>query len=127
MSIKTLLKFVFSRDNVAHFLKTNDSSFKWFEDLHSVSAFPSGHTLVLVSFITVIWLLYPKFKILYLAILMCLFLTLMLLHYHFLSDILAGILIGWLIGVFVVYVYKFFAKEEFLKYTMYNIKQKEKT
>jgi membrane-associated phospholipid phosphatase len=112
-SIKSIFKFLFSRNNVSHFMKTNDDSFQWLKDIHSLSAFPSGHTLATVSFIAVLWITYPKFRIFYLFISISIFLALMVLQFHFLSDILAGVLLGWLVGYLVVYLFKFFAKKPY--------------
>ena len=112
-SIKSIFKFLFSRNNVNHFLKYNDDNFLWLKDIHSLSAFPSGHTIAIVSFLAVFWITYPKFRIFYLFISVLIFSTLMLLKFHFLSDILAGILLGWIVGYLIIILFKFFAKKEY--------------
>lgn len=112
-SVKTICKYLFSRNNVDHYLKTNDDSFLWLHDVHSISAFPSGHTIAIVSFLTIFWICYPRFKIFYSIFLLATLSVLMLLKFHFFSDILVGIYIGFSVSYILLSLFKFFAKKQY--------------
>ena len=113
LGMKVIFKFIFSRNNVFYFLKTNNDNFKWFQDFHSLSAFPSGHTIIVVSASSLLYLIYPKYKIIYFTASFLTVLSLILLKYHFLSDILFSIYLGTLISFFVYFSFKYFAKKEY--------------
>jgi len=113
LGMKVIFKFIFSRNNVLYFLKTNNDNFKWFQDFHSISAFPSGHTIIVVSASSLFYLIYPKYKIIYLTASFLTVISLILLKFHFLSDILSSIYLGSLISFFVYFSFKYFAKKEY--------------
>ena len=111
--IKIIFKFIFSRNNVNHFLKTQNDDFKWLQDFHSLSAFPSGHTIITVSFFTILWLIYPRYKLIYIFTSLLIILSLVFLKFHFISDISSAVFAGCLISYFVYFSFKFFAKKEY--------------
>ncbi|WP_397600173.1 phosphatase PAP2 family protein [Silvanigrella sp.] len=113
LGMKVIFKFIFSRNNVIYFLKTNNDNFKWFQDFHSISAFPSGHTIIVVSASTLFYLVYPKYRIFYFIGSFLIILSLILLQFHFLSDILSAIYLGSIISFFVYFSFKYFAKKEY--------------
>lgn len=59
-------------------------------------SFPSGHSQVLFSVATIAYLIWPKYKYLFLTVASIFALTRVTIHQHFLSDIIAGGLIGHL-------------------------------
>lgn len=124
VSIKSILKFLFSRENIYSLIHTGKYGFKWFQDFHSLSSFPSGHTIATVAFFTVLWITYPKYRFFYFIVFAVVFVTLVLLGFHFISDIIAGAFVGWTVGYLTLYLFYFFAKDEFIK--MLNIKLKQR-
>lgn len=99
--IKMLLKYVFARCvpevcmlNKTHYLL--QYGFSWFDN--GFASFPSGHCMVLSY--AVIWSFYYRNNVrTYLSILFSMmFVSLILLNYHFLGDCISGTAIGILIG-----------------------------
>ena len=65
------------------------------------SAFPSGHQTVMAAFCSALWVLAPRLRGLWMALLVVVAVGLIGADEHWLSDVLAGGLAGWLIGAFV--------------------------
>lgn len=57
-------------------------------------SFPSGHMAVLSAAVIAITVFYPKFKWVAIALMLLMAVLLILLNYHFLSDVLAGAYLG---------------------------------
>jgi membrane-associated phospholipid phosphatase len=76
-------------------LRTNDYGFNWFHGGHAYASFPSGHTTIVIAAMTIIWIAYPRWR--WFAILFSITVigALLVMYYHFLSDIIAGIFLGW--------------------------------
>lgn len=62
------------------------------------ASFPSGHAMVAAAAMTVFAILYPKFKVIFASIALCIGLSMVWMLYHFLSDVLAGWYMGVVIG-----------------------------
>ncbi|MGY3804194.1 phosphatase PAP2 family protein [Pigmentibacter ruber] len=104
--IKDFLKFIFARywpntwiDNNPSLLVNNVYGFQFFEKGTAYQSFPSGHTTVTFAFFSVLIYFYPKYKIIFLIPCLLLGLGQVLMHYHFLSDVIAGGLLGWMVAV----------------------------
>jgi membrane-associated phospholipid phosphatase len=65
------------------------------------ASFPSGHETVVAAFAAALWVLTPRFRWASIAAMLIVAIGLLGADYHWLSDILAGGLLGWLVGVFV--------------------------
>ena len=65
------------------------------------SAFPSGHETVVAAFAAALWVLAPRLRWAAVALMAVVAIGLLGADYHWLSDILAGGLLGWLVGVLV--------------------------
>jgi len=99
------LKFIFGRywpntyveDNLS-LLRNGAYGFNWFHSGKGYRSFPSGHTATIFAAMTVVGWFYPKMR--FLAIIVCslVILGLIGMHYHFVSDIIAGACLGTLIG-----------------------------
>ncbi len=68
------------------------------------AAFPSGHTSRAFTVATIIWNRYPKWRIPFLALAVGTGISMILVGYHFPSDVLGGIFTGIAIGTFAVNV-----------------------
>jgi membrane-associated phospholipid phosphatase len=76
-------------------ISDNVYGFRIYEGLDKAYAsFPSGHTTVALSVITVFWLLYPKGRPFYVLFILYVVIGLIGMDYHFVSDVIAGGFIG---------------------------------
>ncbi len=64
------------------------------------ASFPSGHAAVVFSVAAILWLCHPRGRWLYAAVCGGLCVALVGLNYHFLGDVLAGAVLGWITGVY---------------------------
>jgi membrane-associated phospholipid phosphatase len=72
-----------------------------FHPFHSGSAyesFPSGHTARTLAVVSTYWILYPRWRAVGVAGTLAVVVGLIGMNYHFVSDVLAGGLIGALVG-----------------------------
>lgn len=111
--IKEILKGVFGRYWAATFRNNNPSlisdnlyGFNWFKFSGDYASFPSGHATFIFSIVVSLWILFPKYRLLY-ALLAFLVVTAQLLQYfHFASDLIAGALLGTLVAIYTCNHYK---------------------
>jgi len=66
-------------------------------------ALPSGHAAMTFAVITVLWVAYPRWRWLWAAAGGGLCAALVGLNFHFVGDVIAGGLLGWLTGVYAVH------------------------
>jgi len=76
------------RDNVYGFNFLHAPHGKWYE------AFPSGHTAAIGAAATVLWVCYPRLRALWALLAAAVVVGLIGTNFHFLSDIIAGGLLG---------------------------------
>ena len=96
--MKSLAKFVFGRVNTRVWLEQPDLyGFHWFQRRQGCEGFPSGHMVVIVTLLAVLWRLYPKQRPWCLLLGLLLGAALVATDYHFLSDVLAGAYLGALV------------------------------
>ncbi|HJO93085.1 MAG TPA: phosphatase PAP2 family protein [Victivallales bacterium] len=107
--IKDLLKGVFGRYWPQTYINGNLSligmdayGFNFFHTGLAYQSFPSGHTCVIFAAMTVVWLEYPKLKWLAITLSICVMVGLIGLDYHFVSDVIAGMIVGITTGRFTV-------------------------
>ncbi|MEK6628484.1 MAG: phosphatase PAP2 family protein [Bdellovibrionota bacterium] len=92
-----ILKFIIGRQrphSAAEFFNLNFEMFTFNSHWHS---FPSGHSQVMFTVATIALLIWPKQKYIFLSLAGIFALTRITIHQHFLSDILAGGMIGHLL------------------------------
>ncbi|HXF88351.1 MAG TPA: phosphatase PAP2 family protein [Xanthobacteraceae bacterium] len=103
--IKDQLKFVFGRtwpetwiNNNPSLIRDGVSGFNFFHGGAGYASFPSGHMTATCAVMSVLWLAYPRFRLLYGLVVAIVAIGLMGANYHFVSDIIAGAFIGWTVG-----------------------------
>lgn len=104
-ALKRQLKFVFGRawpetwvNNNPSFIRNGDYQFHFMHGGDVYQSFPSGHMATACAVIAVLWVLYPKWRWIYSAVVLIVGLGLVLLNLHFLSDVLAGAFVGISVG-----------------------------
>ncbi len=98
--LKSVLKQLFGRVNTRVWLiHRPEHDFHWFQGDEGYSGFPSGHMAVFAAFMVSAWLCYPRFRPLYLALMVVLGVALIATNYHFLGDVLAGAWLGVMVSV----------------------------
>jgi membrane-associated phospholipid phosphatase len=96
--LKTILKFVFGMTNTRAWLVNKaDYGFHWFHGNGNYSGFPSGHMAIFTVMVIAFIRFFPRFRIAGLFLLLMLAAALIVTDYHFLSDVIAGILLGLMI------------------------------
>jgi membrane-associated phospholipid phosphatase len=104
-TIKNQLKFVFSRSwpeswtgNNPSFIRNGVYGFHFLHGGASYQSFPSGHMAASCAVIAVLWIWYPRWRLLYFSATLAVGLGLVAANYHFVSDVIAGAFIGTSIG-----------------------------
>ena len=103
---KDQLKYAFGRtwpetwtNNNPSFIKDGVFGFFPFHGGQGWYAFPSGHTATIVAFMTVLWVMWPRWRIVYAIIMATPIIGLIGADYHWISDIIAGGALAAAIGV----------------------------
>lgn len=104
LGLKIGLKFVFARTWPDTFKADNPSllndgvyGFFWFEPGVWYQAFPSGHTISAAVFALLLAAYYPLLRFLALFFVFVVGGSLIVLYYHFLADVLAGLLCAYML------------------------------
>jgi membrane-associated phospholipid phosphatase len=112
-AIKNQLKFLFGRAWPETWVRDNPSlirdgvyGFHPFQGGAGFESFPSGHTTAVVAVMAVLWICYPRFRILYALIVTVVVTGLIGADFHFLSDCIAGAFLGASTGWIVVRVWE---------------------
>ena len=99
--IKNQLKYVFGRTWPETWINNNPSlirdgvyGFHPFHGGRAYESFPSGHTAVTFAVLSVLWICYPRFRLLFAAIGLGVTGGLVGANFHFLSDVIAGAFVG---------------------------------
>lgn len=102
---KSQLKYIFGRTWPETFVNNNPSlisnnayGFNFFHGGAGYGSFPSGHMTAICAVVSVLWIYYPKFRALYALVVAAVAIGLLGADYHFLSDIIAGSLLGTVTG-----------------------------
>ncbi|HLH10677.1 MAG TPA: phosphatase PAP2 family protein [Methylovirgula sp.] len=92
------LKYVFGRTWPKYadpsFIRNSVYGFHPFHSGHAYHSFPSGHTAAVYAALSVLWIFYPRFRVLYSVVAIGIAAVLILANYHFLSDVVAGGFLG---------------------------------
>ena len=101
VGIKSLLKGTFGRTWPESWLGENPSliangvyGFHLFHFGRAYASFPSGHAAATFAVVSILWLSRPRFRWLYALVAAGMCLALVGLNYHFVSDVLAGAVLG---------------------------------
>ncbi|MDR5727548.1 MAG: phosphatase PAP2 family protein [Terriglobia bacterium] len=95
------LKPLFGRPGPGTLLATGRTAFHW---LHGtpIDSFPSGHAVQIASVMTVLCIVYPRWRSLWYTLIAALSLALILGNWHFVSDVIAGNFVGAFGGAMIV-------------------------
>jgi membrane-associated phospholipid phosphatase len=96
--VKSALKYIFGRTTTREWLhKPELYGFHWFQGVGSYAGFPSGHMAVFTAFSASLWRFYPRYRVIYVMMLLSLAVALIATNYHFLSDVIVGAYLGVII------------------------------
>ncbi|MBU6425552.1 MAG: phosphatase PAP2 family protein [Rhodospirillales bacterium] len=93
-SAKDELKWIFGRAWPGSWLKYGIYGFHPFIESTLYGAFPSGHTSYAAAPLGVLWILHPRWRLAVAALVLLVMAGLVLADYHFVSDVLGGLLTG---------------------------------
>lgn len=104
--IKEQLKFALGRtwpdtwiDNNPSLIANDVYGFHPFTGGVAYSASPSGHTTLTVSVMGVLWVAYPRLRIVWVLLALTEAVALVSLNYHFVGDVVGGAFLGGICGV----------------------------
>jgi membrane-associated phospholipid phosphatase len=105
-AIKGVLKWAFGRAGPTTWISHGVYGFHPFDSSGTFLSFPSGHAAATFAVISILWLSRPRWRSLYMLVggLMCV--TLVGLNYHFVGDVIAGALLGWITGAFATRIFR---------------------
>lgn len=111
-TIKNGFKWLFGRPwpetwthNNSSFIGNQDYVFHWFHGGGEFSSFPSGHTTATLSVLAVLWICYPRFRVVYAPIGLAVPIGLVGSNFHFLGDTIAGAFLGSTVAWMTVLLY----------------------
>jgi membrane-associated phospholipid phosphatase len=117
-AIKDQLKFAFGRTWPETWVRNNPSFIRdgvfGFEPFHGgpgYQAFPSGHTTVICAVLSVLWICYPRFRVLYALCMAGVAVALVAANFHFLGDVIAGAFLGVSTGWLTVAIWETGARQ----------------
>jgi membrane-associated phospholipid phosphatase len=100
-AIKVQIKFAFGRTWPETWVRDNPSfirdgvyGFNPFHGGPGFAAFPSGHMSAICAVLSVLWICYPRFRVLYALAMTTVGIGLVGADFHFLSDVIAGAFLG---------------------------------
>jgi membrane-associated phospholipid phosphatase len=112
-AIKNQLKIVFGRTWPETWVRDNPSLIRdgvyGFHPFHGgagYESFPSGHTTAVLAVMSVLWICYPKLRVLYGIVIVAIVIGLIGADFHFLSDCIAGAFLGASTGWIVVVLWE---------------------
>jgi len=90
-------------DNNPSFIRDGAYGFNWLTTSHIYGSFPSGHAARMAAPTVIICLVYPRWSLLAILIMLATAIGLLGMNYHFVSDVLAGMFLGGMVGYFSLY------------------------
>jgi len=97
---KFCIKYIVGRVNTRVWLLSPESyGLHWFHGGGDFSGFPSGHMAVFTVLVLAIARYFPGLRSLAIGFLSALAITLLITEYHFFSDILAGVYLGFMVDL----------------------------
>jgi membrane-associated phospholipid phosphatase len=86
------------RDNNPSLIGTGAYGFHPFQVGDDIGSFPSGHAARISAFAAVLWLGLPRGRWLYAIVALPMLVALVAMNYHFVSDVIAGCVLGTIVG-----------------------------
>jgi membrane-associated phospholipid phosphatase len=90
------------RDNNPSLIGTGAYGFHPFQVGDDIGSFPSGHATRISAFAVVLWLDLPRGRWLYAIVALPMLCALVAMNYHFVSDVIAGAVLGAIVGAWAV-------------------------
>jgi len=91
-------------DNNPSFIGTGTYGFHPFQSGDDTGSFPSGHAARILGVLTVFWLAMPRGRWLYAILAVPMLVALVAMNYHFVSDVIAGSVLGGIVGSYAALV-----------------------
>lgn len=108
-----ILKVFFARHRPLALFDDNLYGLTWFDGGYIVASFPSGHTTTVFSVFILLILIFPRYKVWFLVVAMITASTRVVLAAHYLSDVIAGGLLGSFVAYFIYK--KYYLKDDEVK------------
>jgi membrane-associated phospholipid phosphatase len=112
-AVKDQLKYAFGRTWPETWVRNNPSfihdgvyGFFPFHGGPGWASFPSGHTTAICAVMSVLWICYPRFRVIYALSIAAVAIGLVGANFHFLSDVIAGGFLGVSAGWMAVSVWE---------------------
>lgn len=74
--------------------------FHWFVFGDDTGSFPSGHSARILGFASVFWIAFPRSRAACVVVCLPMLLSLVAMDYHFVSDVIAGSVLGGIVGMY---------------------------
>jgi membrane-associated phospholipid phosphatase len=87
-------------DNNPSLIGNGTYGFHSFVHGDDVGSFPSGHTARILGFATVWWIAMPRSRALWIIVCPPMLISLVAMNYHFVSDVIAGAVLGGIVGTY---------------------------
>ena len=98
--IVNILKYAFGRPRPSKFFATGSAEFDPFVIFKTSDSFPSGHSQAVWGAMMSLWFIYPPLRPLYVVLAVLGSLSRLIVHKHYLTDVIAGALISILLAVY---------------------------
>ncbi len=105
------IKVPFGRARPKLYILDNIYGFKWFEFHHSLTSFPSGHTITAISSAFALGFLFPRYKYLFLIFGIVVAFSRVVGVNHYMSDIVFSSFLGYFIAL-IIYK-KYYLQKDF--------------
>lgn len=92
--MNTLIKWIAGRNRPVNLFNHGLFGFDFFETVYELNSFPSGHALIPFSLATALSILFPRFGFLAFVPATAIALSRVVITVHYLSDVIAGAVIG---------------------------------
>ncbi len=109
--VNTLIKWVAGRNRPINLFNYDFYGFNLFEVIYESTSFPSGHALTVFSLAAALSILYPRTGFVVFPAAIIIALSRVVLTSHFLSDIMAGAVLGTICTLVVKYLFDRFRVE----------------
>jgi membrane-associated phospholipid phosphatase len=87
-------------DNNPSLISTGAYGFRWFALGDDTGSFPSGHSARILGFASVFWIAIPRSRAVCVVVCLPMLLSLVAMNYHFVSDVIAGSVLGGVVGMY---------------------------
>lgn len=87
-------------DDNPSLIGTGAYGFRWFALGDDTGSFPSGHAARILGFASVFWIAIPRSRAVCIVVCLPMLLSLVAMDYHFVSDVIAGSVLGGIVGMY---------------------------